>query len=55
MKTFLIVYQYDDDVFKVIRERENRSEALKRFKLDNPQYKVIAIRELHPTLKNLYL
>mgnify|MGYP001129313618 CR=1 FL=1 len=55
MKTFLIVYQYDDDVFKVIRDRENKAEALKRFKDENPCYKVIAIRELHPTLKNLYL
>lgn len=55
MKLFLIVYQYDYDVFKVIRERENRSEALKRFKLENPQYKVIAIRELKDTLENLYL
>lgn len=55
MKTFLIIYEYDYDVFKTIIDRENKAEALKRFKLDNPQYKVIAIRELHPTLKNLYL
>lgn len=55
MKTFLIVYEYDYDVFKVIRDRENRAEALKRFKSENPQYKVIAIRELKPTLENLYL
>lgn len=55
MKLFLIVYEYDYDVFKVIRHRENRSDALKRFKLENPQYKVIAIRELKETLENLYL
>ena len=54
--TFLIVYENTwGDVFKVIRDRENRVEALKRFKLENPQYKVIAIRELKDTLENLYL